>query len=72
MRAGSAVALLLASGLCLAGTTYSQDESSFDGATGQDATDGIAEKAAEAPPSPAEGLEGWVRAAKKRAAFSVA
>lgn len=53
-----------------------QDEASFDAESGEDALSGVpreaAPEAAQGAPAGASGIEGWVRAGKKRMSFAVA
>lgn len=74
VRTAPACAAALAAALLFAPPALPQVETSFDDETGQDAAQGLkpVPAAQEAPaPAPA-GIEGWVRAAKKRTSLSVA
>ncbi|MCX6357501.1 MAG: hypothetical protein NT045_06470 [Candidatus Aureabacteria bacterium] len=76
MRSGRDAGMLLLSLvialLCV--STHAQDEASFDAATGEDATVRAPSAASmtQGEVTQATGIEGWVRAAKKRTAFSIA
>lgn len=77
MRTAPAGAAALAAALLFAPPALPQVETSFDDEVGQDAAQGLkpapAAPAAQEAPAPAPaGIEGWVRAAKKRTALSVA
>ena len=73
MRVTAWTAALAAAALFLPFVAQAQDEASFDAETGQDALAGVPAHPEEPEAAPETGgLEGLVRAAKKRAAFSVA